>query len=101
MSREDLITPIVVLTTSLLVYGATRKFTRRKASLRLAAARFFECIGLTLVFFAVNVGTIVTLSFLIRTSGLGFVPFYVAHDVFLLILSAAQALFFSLWWRGD
>jgi len=102
MSREDLIAPLVVLTTSLVVYAATQMSAGRpKVSLRLAAGHFFECIGLTLVFFGVNVTIIFTLSFLVRTFGLGFIPFYVIHDVLLLILSAAQALFFSLWWRGD
>jgi hypothetical protein len=101
MSREDLIAPLVVLTTSLLIYAAMRKSRRPKVSFRLAAARFFECIGLMLIFFAMNVGIIVTLSFLVRTLGLGFIPFYTAHDLFLLIFSAAQALFFNLWWRGD
>jgi hypothetical protein len=54
-----------------------------------------------LMFFGMNVVITFTLSFLVRALGLGFIPFYVVHDVFLLMLSAAQALFFSLWWRGD
>ena len=100
MSREDLITPLVVLTTSLVVYLATRKSApRTKVSLRLAVGRLFECIGLMLVFFVLNVGLMVTLSFLTRTLGLGFIPFYVAHDVFIVILSAVQAVLFSFLWR--
>ena len=101
MSREDFIAPTVVLATSLMVYALTRKSAHTKAALRLAAGRFFECIGLMLMFFGINVVIIFMLSFLVRTLGLGFIPFYVVHDVFLLMLSAAQALFFSLWWRGD
>jgi type IV secretory pathway VirB3-like protein len=62
-----------------------------------AIGRAFECIGLTLVFFLLNlvVGMIAVLA--VRSLMGRFVPLYIVSDTTLLMLSLFQALTFQAW----
>ena len=61
-------------------------------SLRAAAGRAAECIGLTAVFFAANLALGALLTLAIRGLSPLFVSLYLSTDVSLLVLSLLQAL---------
>ncbi len=76
----------------------TRKLGLPANGIRLAAAGALECIGMTLVFFIVNVmaGVVIVLAARILTRQ--FVSLYFADET-LLVLSLLQGLVFK-YWRG-
>lgn len=66
--------------------------------LRVAMGRMLECIGMTLVFFLVNLAAGMAIVLAGRLLTQGFVSLYLANDVSLVMLSFLQALTFQ-WWR--
>lgn len=68
------------------------------SGLRAAISRFLECVGMTVIFFFVNliVGMVAILS--ARSVMRGFVSLYLLNDVTLLVISLFQSLTFQ-WWR--
>lgn len=74
-----------------------RRRPRAGASLREAAVKAAEAVGLTVLFFAANVATGALISLLARTLRLGFISIYLNTDVTLLVLSLLQALVYQRW----
>ena len=86
--------------TSLLAYlTGTRRLGLSGHSLRLAFARMLECVGMTAVFFAANLGLGMILILSFRTLTPGFAPLYLTNDISLVIFSFAQSLTFCWWWK--
>ena len=67
-------------------------------SLWAAVGKTLECVGVTLVFFLVNLAAGMAVILLGRLLTRGFVSLYLANDVTLLVLSLLQGLTFE-WWR--
>lgn len=66
-------------------------------TIRRAMGRMLECVGLTLVFLAVNIGVGTVAILATRTATGRFIPLYLAADNTLPMLSLLQALIFR-WW---
>ena len=64
--------------------------------LRLAIRRTLGCVGLSLVFFAVNLIVEAALVLLTRTLTGRFVTLYLAGDLMIVPISCLQAL--AVWW---
>lgn len=88
---------VVSLTTLAAALLEARRHARPAATLRAAAVRAAETVGLTVVFFAANVGTGAAVAVAARSLGLGFVSLYLSADVTLLVLSLLQALVWQRW----
>jgi hypothetical protein len=69
-----------------------------RSGLRQAVGRMLECVGVTLVFFVVNLATGVIAILAARVLTLDVVSLYLADDLTLLVLSLLQGLTFQ-WWR--
>jgi hypothetical protein len=69
--------------------------------LRPALGKAGECIGLTLVFFLLNLGVGIIAVFAARAFMEGFVSVYYLSDATLLVLSSLQALTFQVWRAGS
>lgn len=67
------------------------------AGLRIAAGKMLACLGLTLAFFAINLGVGMAAVLLGRVLTRGFVSLYYANDAVLLVLSLLQAIIFQRW----
>lgn len=90
---------VLVGVTSVGAFLIGTKALRLSASaLRHAIGKTLEGIGLTLVFFAVNVGVAVIAILAARVVTRGFVSLYLADDETVLVLSLVQGLTF-VWWR--
>lgn len=90
---------ILVALTSLGMYWFGAKISGFSAEgFRPACGKVLESVGLTLLFFALNltVGMLVVLA--VRSLTGGFVSLYHASDVTLLVLALLQGLTFQ-WWR--
>lgn len=70
-------------------------------ALRTAGRRALECVGLTAVFFAINLGLGALLTLAIRGLTPLFVSLYLSADVSLLVLSLLQALVYQRWREGS
>ena len=66
--------------------------------LRAAAGKMLECVGVTLVFFLVNLAAGMAVVLLGRHLTGRFISLYLASDVTLLVFSLLQGLTF-VWWR--
>ena len=91
---------LVALTSALGWAIARRRFRLSASSLRRALVRLLEWVGLSVVFYAVNlfVGFLAVL--VLRKLTGSFISMYVNTDTTLALLSAFQALVFQ-WWRAD
>jgi hypothetical protein len=69
-----------------------------RRSLGAAVHKMLECVGTTLVFFTVNLATVLALILVVRGSTGTFVSVYLAEDLSWLALSLLQGLTFQ-WWR--
>lgn len=89
---------VPVLLTCLAV-GAfeARRHPAPAASLRAAAARALEAVGLTVLFFLANVATGALVTVAARALNVAFISIYLTTDVALLVLSLLQALVFQRW----
>jgi hypothetical protein len=67
----------------------------------LALGKACECIGLTLVFFLLNLSVGIIAILAARVFIGGFVSVYYLSDVTLLVLSSLQALTFQAWRAGS
>ncbi|HVR71094.1 MAG TPA: hypothetical protein VMT87_09655 [Vicinamibacteria bacterium] len=74
-----------------------RRQPRPGETLRAAASRMLEAIGLTIVFFLGNVATGALLTVAARALNLTFISIYLSTDVTLLVLSLLQALVYQRW----
>jgi hypothetical protein len=90
---------LVLVASTSLAAGALewRRQPRAAASLRAAASRALEAVGLTVLFFLANVGAGALLTVAARALRLGFVSLYLSTDVTLLVLSLLQALVYQRW----
>jgi len=96
---EQFLIPMLVGLTSLGAYVVGRRWlglTRK--GFRLAISGMLGSVGLTLLFFAVNVGTGMTIVLVGRLLLHEFVSLYLINDIALLVLSLLQGLTFQ-WWR--
>jgi hypothetical protein len=66
--------------------------------IRKAVGKMFECFGVSLVFFVVNLGAGMIGILATRVITRGFVSLYMAADVTVLVLSVLQGVTF-VWWR--
>ena len=92
----------VVIVTSLVTYGASNKLHPRSARPMSEAIRtLFDWAGVFVLFFAANLALGLVVIFLLRGITQRFFALYGLENFLLLILSAAQAFVFQMWWRGD
>jgi hypothetical protein len=92
----------LVIVTSILAYSGSNRFRAQSGRPMSAAVRaLFDWAGVFALFFAANLalGTVVIL--LLRGITQRFYALYGLENFLLLILSAAQAFVFQMWWRGD
>ena len=90
----------VAASTSFLAFFACHGWLRWPcAGLRRAAGQAIETIGLSMMFYAVNVLFGVGLALLIRNTGSRFISLYLNADISLLVFAVLQGLFVELWWR--
>jgi hypothetical protein len=102
MAMEQAFILIVAGLTSVGAYIlGVQGFRLSRYGLWLALGRTFECVGLTLLFFLLNLmvgmGAILGARFLLRD----FVSLYMASDATMLVLSLLQALTFQAWRGGS
>lgn len=96
---DDAFVLILVGLTSTGAYAVGARWLGLSAkALRGAAGKVLECLGLVVVFFAVNLAAGMIAVFAARAVTRGFVSLYLADDVLLLVLSLLQGLLFA-WWR--
>lgn len=69
------------------------------ARLRVALGRVLESVGITAIFFMVNLAVAVTVILATRVVMGRFVSLYLAADETLLVLSLLQGLTFQWWWN--
>ena len=91
---------LVALTSGLVSVIGRRGLGLRSSAVRPALVRLLEWVGLSVVFYAVNlcVGFVAVL--VLRTLTGSFVSMYINTDTTLGLLSAFQALVFQ-WWRAE
>ena len=91
---------LVALTSGLVWVIGRRGLGLGSAAVRPALGRLLEWVGLSVVFYAVNlfVGFLAVLA-LRKLTG-SFVSMYINTDTTLVLLSAFQALVFQ-WWRAE
>ena len=77
-----------------------RRLRLSASSLRHALVRLLEWVGLSVVFYALNLFIGFALVLLLRKLTGSFVSMYVNTDATLALLSAFQALVFQ-WWRAE
>ena len=88
--------------TSVVAYAATKWNHKPGVSnLREALLALVDWVGTFFLFFAANLVLGIVVVFLIRTFTTRFVSLYALGNLFLLVLSAAQAFVFHHWWRHD
>src|SRR6476659_9680500 len=99
---EVIFAVVVVIATSLLAYGGSKRFLARNPRPMSAAVRaLFDWAGVFALFFAANLALGVIVILLLRGITQRFYALYGLENFLLLILSAAQAFVFQMWWRGD
>jgi hypothetical protein len=103
MNYGELIFAVGVVTvTSLVAYRASNKFHPRSTKPMSEAIRaLIDWAGVFALFFAANLALGFVVIFLLRGITQRFFALYGLENFLLLILSAAQAFVFQMWWRGD
>ena len=92
----------LVIVTSLLAYGRFNKFRAPNArTLSAAIQALFDWAGAFALFFLANLALGAVVILLLRGITQRFYALYGLENFLLLILSAAQAFVFQMWWRGD
>jgi hypothetical protein len=91
---------LVALTSGLAWRAGRRRLGLSLASLRPALLRLLEWMGLTALFYALNLFAGLALVLVIRKLTGSFVSMYINTDATLALLSAFQALVFQ-WWRAE
>ena len=96
---EQVFSLVLVGCTSVGAYLFGTKVVGLSAStFRKAVGKMFECFGVSLVFFMVNLGAGMIGILVARAVTRGFVSLYMAADVTVLVLSVLQGLT-VVWWR--
>ena len=90
----------LVTLTSALLWLAGRRRLGLGASLRPALGRLLEWVGLSVLFYALNLLIGFALVLLLRKITGSFVSMYVNTDATLALLAAFQAVVFQ-WWRAE
>src|SRR5579884_1736613 len=89
----------LVCATTLLFYSTTRMLRPAgAASLKQAFRALVDWAGAFAIFLSANVALGVVLILIVRGVTQHFFALYVLEDLLLLILSAAQAFVFQMWW---
>jgi len=70
---------------------------RSPAALRAAMGKMLECLGVTVVFFGINLAAGMVIALMGRLVTRQFVSLYLANDISLLVLSFLQGLVFQCW----
>ena len=96
MEDYFILLPLALTSVAMAALEARRQ-PRAAASLRAAAVKAAEAVGLTVLFFLANVATGALISVLARTLGLGFISIYLNTDITLLVVSLLQALVYQRW----
>lgn len=90
---------LVGLTSAGACWVGTRGLRLSPTGLRLALGRMLESVGMTVIFFVVNLAVGVT-GILVARMVMGvFVSLYLAADETILVLSLLQGLTFQWWWN--
>jgi hypothetical protein len=92
----------VAASTSLAIFLVCRQWLRfTSAGLRRAVGQTLETVGLSILFYALNVLCGVGLALLMRNVGSTFVSLYVNTDASLMVFAALQGLIVELWRRSE
>lgn len=91
---------LLVALTSALSWLAGRRGLGLRASVRPALGRLLEWVGLSVLFYALNLLIGFALVLLLRTITGSFISMYVNTDATLALLAAFQAVVFQ-WWRAE
>ena len=96
MEGYFVLVPVVLTCLAAWVVEARRQ-TAPGASLRAAAGRALEAVGLTVLFFLANVATGALVTAAARAFSVTFISIYLTTDVALLVLSLLEALVYQRW----
>ena len=91
---------LVALTSGLVWVTGRRGFGLRSSAIRPALVRLLEWVGLSVVFYAVNLCAGFVAVLVLRKLTGSFVSMYVNTDLTLAFLAAFQAFVFQ-WWRAE
>ena len=78
----------------------TRAHYRQRKKLARAFFELMECVGLFVLFLALNMALAAGLILLFRAASDNFISLYIVGDVAIVLVSAFQGLLFRLWWRA-
>ena len=95
--KQGFVLVLVGLTSAAACVVGTRGLGLSWRSLGAALARMFEAIGISVVFFAINLLVAAAGILTARTLGPRFVSLYLANDVTVVALSLLQGLVFQAW----
>ena len=92
----------LVAVTTLVFYTAAKMIGLRPAGSMLCAFRaLLDWAGMFVMFFAANLALGFAAVLLARSITVPFVEFYNLESLLLIVLSAAQAFVFQVWWKRD
>jgi hypothetical protein len=90
---------LVIFTSSIAYHANKRKPSEETTTMRAAVGAFFEWVGTLFLFFAANLGVGVVVVLLMRAVTGQFLSLYLFENVYLLLLSVAQAFVFHYLWK--
>ena len=98
---EEAFLPVVFALTSLALWlAAGRGLGLGATSIRSAAARALECMGLTVALAAVNIAAGIVLVMILRRVTGRFVSLYLNTDLVILVFALVQAVALQ-WWMAE
>jgi len=89
---------LLAATSALMICLGVMRFGLKMDTLGNVLREISECVGASVVFFAINAGLGVTVVFLVR-GAFAFLSLYAVTELMLVFLSAVQGFVFQLWWR--
>ena len=95
--EQVLVYLIVTATTVVMLKLGTSSLKLRRDDLRSIVGQLLECLGVSLVFLAVNVSVGIVCVFVIRT--VHFIGLYTVADQVIVGFSILQGIVFQHWWR--
>lgn len=96
--EEPFILVLVALTSAGAYLVGAKGLRLSRSGLRAALCRMLECVGVTLVFFVVNLATGMIAILAARVLTRHVVSLYLADNLTVLVLSILQGIAFQ-WWR--
>ena len=96
MEGYFVLVPVVLTCAAVWAFEARRQVAPAR-SLRAAAGRALEAVGLTVLFFLANVATGALVTVAARALNVTFISIYLTTDVALLVLSLLEALVYQRW----